>query len=118
MPLVVEATVFVLTESLMDCIPPQSVHRTKGEKLPICFNLLGYDIVWSSSGQQYFAGINSLYFQAEIDSENAITMESFILWNITRCSLLEVNQRFEGTYRLHLQGRKIIQERSQREIRW
>jgi hypothetical protein len=33
-------------------------------------------------------------------------------------SPLKVNQRFGGTYRLHLQGRRISQARSQRESRW
>jgi hypothetical protein len=31
-------------------------------------------------------------------------MKSAILWDITPCSPLKVNQRFGGTYRLHLQG--------------
>jgi hypothetical protein len=35
-------------------------------------------------------------------------------WNIMRCSLLKVNRRFGGTYRLHLQGRKISWARNQR----
>jgi hypothetical protein len=34
------------------------------------------------------------------------------------CSLLEVNQRFEGTYQLHFQSRRISQARSQTESRW
>jgi hypothetical protein len=31
-----------------------------------------------------------------------------IFWDITLCSPLSVNRRFGWTYRLHLQGRKII----------
>jgi hypothetical protein len=31
------------------------------------------------------------------------------------CSPLKVNRRFGGTYRLHLQGRRINQARNQRE---
>jgi hypothetical protein len=41
-----------------------------------------------------------------------------IFWDITRCSSLEVNRRFGGTYCLHLQGRRISRARNQRESRW
>jgi hypothetical protein len=34
-------------------------------------------------------------------------MKSNIFWDITPCSPLKINRRFGGTYRLHLQGRKI-----------
>jgi hypothetical protein len=43
----------------------------------------------------------------------AVVMKSTIFWNITPCSPLKVNRRYIGTYRLHLQGRKII-----RASRW
>jgi hypothetical protein len=33
-----------------------------------------------------------------------VVMKSTILWDITPCSPLEVNRRFGGTYRLHLQA--------------
>jgi hypothetical protein len=36
-------------------------------------------------------------------------------WDITPCSPLKVNQRFGGTCRLHLQGRKIRQSKKQHE---
>jgi hypothetical protein len=39
-------------------------------------------------------------------------------WGITLCSPLKVNRRFGGTYRLHLQGRRISRARNQRKIRW
>jgi hypothetical protein len=32
-------------------------------------------------------------------------MKSTIFWDITSCSPLKVNRRYEGTYRLHLQGK-------------
>jgi hypothetical protein len=35
-----------------------------------------------------------------------VVMKSTIFWDITPVSPLSVNRRFEGTYRLHLQGRK------------
>jgi hypothetical protein len=34
-------------------------------------------------------------------------MKSIIFWDVTPCSLLSCNRRFGGTYRLHLQGRRI-----------
>jgi hypothetical protein len=37
-------------------------------------------------------------------------MKSTIFWDITPCSPLSVNRRFGGTYRLHLQVRKISQQ--------
>jgi hypothetical protein len=48
----------------------------------------------------------------------AVVMKSTILWDITPCSSLRVKRRFGGTYRLHLQGRKISRRRNQRESRW
>jgi hypothetical protein len=48
----------------------------------------------------------------------AVVMKSTIFWDTTPCSPLNVNRRFGGTYRLHLQGRKISSARNQRESRW
>jgi hypothetical protein len=48
----------------------------------------------------------------------AVVMKSTIFWDITPCSPLKVNRRLGGTYRLHLQGRKISRARNQRESRW
>jgi hypothetical protein len=45
----------------------------------------------------------------------AVVMKSPIFWDITPCSPLQLNRRFEGTCRLHLQGRKISQGRNQYE---
>jgi hypothetical protein len=41
-----------------------------------------------------------------IEVLTAVVMKSTIFWDITPCSLLKVNRRFGGTYRLHLQGRR------------
>jgi hypothetical protein len=38
--------------------------------------------------------------------------------DITPYSPLKVNRRFGGTYRLHLQGRRISPTRNQRESKW
>jgi hypothetical protein len=45
-------------------------------------------------------------------------LKNTIFWDITPCSPLSVDRRFGGTYRLHLQGRKIRWARNQRESRW
>jgi hypothetical protein len=47
----------------------------------------------------------------------AVVMKSTIFWDITPCSSLSVNRCFGGTYRLHLQGRRISRARNQRESR-
>jgi hypothetical protein len=43
---------------------------------------------------------------------------SSIFWDITPCSPLKVNRRFGGTFRLHLQERKVSQYRNHREGKW
>jgi hypothetical protein len=45
----------------------------------------------------------------------AILFNNCVLWVITPCSLLETNRHFEGTCRLHRQGRKISETRIQYE---
>jgi hypothetical protein len=40
-------------------------------------------------------------------------MKSSIFWDITPCSLVGFNRRLEGTYLLHLQGRRVSQEMNQ-----
>jgi hypothetical protein len=42
----------------------------------------------------------------------AVVTESSVVWDITPCSSLKVNQHFGGTCRLHLQGRIISLEDS------
>jgi hypothetical protein len=41
----------------------------------------------------------------------AVVIKSNLFWDITPCSLLEVNRRFGGKYLRHLQGRRIIRVR-------
>jgi hypothetical protein len=48
----------------------------------------------------------------------AVVMKSTVFWDITPYSSLNVNQRFGGTYCLHLQGQRISWARSQHESRW
>jgi hypothetical protein len=45
-------------------------------------------------------------------------MKSTLFWDIMPCSPLKVNRCFWGTYRLHLEGRRISQARNHRESRW
>jgi hypothetical protein len=39
----------------------------------------------------------------------------YVFWDITPCSLLKVDRRFGGIYRLHLQCRRVSQARDQCE---
>jgi hypothetical protein len=48
----------------------------------------------------------------------AVVMKSPIFWDIRPCGPSKVNRRFGGTYRLHLQGRRISRESNQRDGRW
>jgi hypothetical protein len=48
----------------------------------------------------------------------AVVKESSIFWDITPCSPLKVNWSFRGTYRFHLQDRRISRARYQWESRW
>jgi hypothetical protein len=41
----------------------------------------------------------------------AVVVKSTALWDIKQCSPVSVNRRFGGTYRLHLQGRKISESK-------
>jgi hypothetical protein len=36
-------------------------------------------------------------------------LKSIFFWDMTSCSVLSGTRRFGGTYRLHLQGRRIVQ---------
>jgi hypothetical protein len=40
------------------------------------------------------------------------TMKNSVFWDITACGLLKVDQRIEGTYRLHLQ----VEQYAKKEI--
>jgi hypothetical protein len=42
-------------------------------------------------------------------------MKSSVIWDVTLCSPLKINQRFGGTCRLHLQARIISQTINQRD---
>jgi hypothetical protein len=44
-----------------------------------------------------------------------MAMKSSVFWDIMPCSSVKVNQRFGGTYRLHLQGQKVSQARNKHE---
>jgi hypothetical protein len=44
-----------------------------------------------------------------------VVIKSSIFWNITLCSPLKVNGSWEGTCRIHFQGRSVSQARNQRE---
>jgi hypothetical protein len=41
--------------------------------------------------------------------------KSTIFWDVIRCSSVQVNRRLGGTYRLHLQGRRVSREWNQQK---
>jgi hypothetical protein len=45
-----------------------------------------------------------------------ILMKRAVIWDITQCSPVKVNERLGDTYLLHLQGRKVSQASNQHEI--
>jgi hypothetical protein len=45
----------------------------------------------------------------------SLTSKSSIFWDLTPCSPLNVNRHFGGICRLHLKGRRMSQERNQRD---
>jgi hypothetical protein len=58
-------------------------------------------------------GLKLLY--VGFDVLTAVVMKSIIFWDISLCSTLKVNRRFGGTYRFHLQVRRISRAWNQRE---
>jgi hypothetical protein len=58
------------------------------------------DLRANSSG---FHEQHTSYVGSEVLS--AVVIKSTILWDITSCSPLKVNRRFDGTYHLHFRGR-------------
>jgi hypothetical protein len=56
----------------------------------------------------------SSLFRAGFEVLTSVVMKSSIFSDITPYNTIKVNQRFEETYRLHLQGRRVSQALSQR----
>jgi hypothetical protein len=56
--------------------------------------------------------------EEELEFLTAVIMKNSVFCDIPVCSPLNVNQRFGGTCRLILQGRRISLARNQRESRW
>jgi hypothetical protein len=48
--------------------------------------------------------------------ETVNILKSIFFWDMTPCSALSGTRRFGGTYRLHLQGRRLVQQSSEQEI--
>jgi hypothetical protein len=59
-----------------------------------------------------------LHNRVGFEVRTAVVIKSTIFWDITPCSILKVNRRFGGIYRLHLQGRKISRVRNHLESWW
>jgi hypothetical protein len=46
----------------------------------------------------------------------AVAVKSSVFWDIPSCGLVKVNRHFGGTYRLHLQGRRVSQAASKQSL--
>jgi hypothetical protein len=60
------------------------------------------------------SGIFDEHFNAclvEFQALTAVAMKTPFLWDIIPCSPVKLNQRIGGTYRRHLQDRRVIQAR-------
>jgi hypothetical protein len=54
-----------------------------------------------------FKCLSNKQYLLELEVLTAVVMKSSIFWDITPRSPLKVNKRFRGTYRLHLQCRRV-----------
>jgi hypothetical protein len=59
-------------------------------------------IILALSYIAYWSTVHSLILRSEVLT--AVVMKTSFVWDITLCSLLKMNRRFEGTYRFHLQA--------------
>jgi hypothetical protein len=60
----------------------------------------------------------NMYMKVRFEVFTAVVLKSIIFWDMTPCSTLSFNRRFGGTYRLHLQGRRIVQAACHLLARW
>jgi hypothetical protein len=56
---------------------------------------------------------SSMTWKVWASTKTGFLVKSYIVWNITQCSTLEVNRWFWGTCRLHLQGWRVSEPRNQ-----
>jgi hypothetical protein len=49
--------------------------------------------------------------RAGFEVSTAVAMKSYVFWDATPCSTVEVDRRFKGTYRIYLQSRKVSQSK-------
>jgi hypothetical protein len=87
----------------MDLFPSSS--RKMGSHLLTWIYFLGWD-------QREFFGTYPIFakeyeYVLGFEVLTAVVIKSSIFWDITPCSLLKVNRRFGGIYRLHLQDRRL-----------
>jgi hypothetical protein len=70
---------------------------------------------WATGGfprRVHLNGIKEMHLPALVDRHEEF---SFLVYTVTSCSPMKVNRRFQGTYRLRLQGCGVSQARNQHE---
>jgi hypothetical protein len=83
-------------------------------------NRCNYEYVKPHKGlNSLFAGNNIAFFERKIirfEVFTAVVIKSIIFWDMTPCSPLSFKRSFGGTYRLHLQGRKISSAKTIKQL--
>jgi hypothetical protein len=71
-----------------------------------CFSFLDCDVSYDCTKDLDSELLKYIGF----DVFTVVVMKSIIFWEMMPCSPLSCNRRFGGTYRLHFQGRRIVQQ--------
>jgi hypothetical protein len=90
-----------VTEEHNTCVTPRQSYRCNGFKFNLINFLVRYKLTSTSLSVQSSIG----YVRFEVFA--AVTMKNAVFWDLAPCRSCELNRRFGGTYRLHLQCRKI-----------
>jgi hypothetical protein len=103
--------------------PPCACHGSSGQKPQYGLMTLAYQrftaMLLLIYGSFFLSGVYyclSVFWCAimrmselELEQQTNIKLKNAVFWDVVPCKSY-VNQRFRGTYRLHLQGRKICKQ--------
>jgi hypothetical protein len=51
-----------------------------------------------------------------VEVRTAVTIKSVVFWDVTPCSLIGVHRRYAVMYCLYIQGRRVSQENSKKQV--